>query len=54
MIDSASEEFAVGDRVSHPKFGEGEVVECGKGTIRVKFADDIKKLALGFAPIKRI
>ena len=54
MIDSASEEFAVGDRVSHPKFGEGEVVECGKGTIRVKFADDIKKLALGFAPIKKI
>ncbi|MBQ6496802.1 MAG: UvrD-helicase domain-containing protein [Firmicutes bacterium] len=54
MIDAANEEFAVGDRISHPKFGEGEVLECGKGTIRVRFADDTKKLALGYAAIKKI
>ena len=54
MLDSANEDFAVGDRVSHPKFGEGEVLEVGKGIIRVKFADDTKKLALGYAAIKKI
>jgi len=54
MINSANEDFEVGDRVEHPKFGEGEVLEVGKGVIRVKFADDIKKLALGYAAIKKI
>ena len=54
LKDSASEQYNVGDRILHPKFGEGEVLECGKGTIRVQFADDVKKLALGFAAIKKL
>ena len=54
MKGAAGEEFRAGDRISHPKFGEGEVIECGEGTIRVQFADDIKKLALGFAAIKKL
>ncbi|MGI6767083.1 MAG: ATP-dependent helicase [Lentihominibacter sp.] len=55
MERAAEAEFVPGDRVSHPKFGEGEVLECDSKTIRVKFGDDdIKKLALGFAPIEKI
>lgn len=54
MKESGSLEFSGGDRVSHPKFGEGTVVSCGAKTIEVKFADGIKKLALGIAPIKKI
>ncbi|MDO4518500.1 MAG: 3'-5' exonuclease, partial [Bacillota bacterium] len=54
MGDTANLSFACGDRVSHPKFGEGTVVEFGGGTIRVEFEKGVKKLALGFAPIKKI
>ena len=54
MKEAADEKYNVGDRILHPKFGEGEVLECGKGIIRVQFADDIKKLALGFAAIKKL
>lgn len=54
MKKAESESFQVGDRVSHPKFGEGTVLETGSKTIRVEFADDTRKLALGFAPIKKI
>lgn len=55
MERAAEAEFVPGDRVSHPKFGEGEVLECDSKTIRVKFGDDdVKKLALGFAPIEKI
>ena len=54
MLNSAAEDFEVGDRVEHPKFGEGEVLEVGKGIIRVDFDGDIKKLALGYAAIKKL
>ncbi|MDO4869528.1 MAG: 3'-5' exonuclease [Bacillota bacterium] len=54
MMKSSQEDFNLGDRIMHPKFGEGEVIELGKGTIRVRFADDTKKLALGYAAIKKI
>lgn len=46
--------FQTGDKVNHPKFGDGKVLEVTEKTITVKFADDTKKLALGFAPIKKI
>lgn len=54
MNSSASQSFNAGDKVSHPKFGAGTVLECNKGIIRIEFKDDIKKLALGFAPIKKV
>ncbi len=53
MAEAAGENFAAGDRVKHPKFGEGEVISCEGKIIRVRFADGEKKLALGLAPISR-
>lgn len=50
----ASGDFAAGDTVSHPKFGEGKVLSCDGKIIAVEFADGTKKLALGFAPLKRL
>ena len=49
-----SDGFAEGDRVSHPKFGEGIVEKCDGKTVSVSFEDGVKKLAVGFAPIKKI
>ena len=46
--------FLPGDRVSHPKFGEGTVQAADARTVTVAFADGTKKLAIGFAPIKKI
>ncbi|MCQ2545041.1 MAG: UvrD-helicase domain-containing protein [Clostridia bacterium] len=54
MEKAKSESFKVGDIVRHPKFGEGKVVECTDKTIRVEFADEARKLALGFAPIEKV
>lgn len=53
-VQAASEDFAEGDTVSHPKFGEGRVLSCDGRIIAVEFGDGVKKLALGFAPIKKI
>ena len=47
--------FAPGDRVKHPKFGEGMVIEEAGNIVTVAFDDaGIKKLAKGIAPIKKI
>ncbi|MDO4177019.1 MAG: 3'-5' exonuclease, partial [Bacillota bacterium] len=54
MEKAAQEEYRKGDRVFHEKFGEGTVLEADSKTIRVEFADDTKKLALGFANIKKL
>lgn len=48
------ESFVAGDRISHPKFGEGNVVSCDGKIIEAQFEAGIKKLALGFAPIKKV
>ncbi len=49
-----SASFDAGDRISHPKFGEGDVISCDGKIVEVKFADGIKKMALGFAPLKKL
>lgn len=54
---ATSKNFAIGDRVSHPQFGEGTVRELNKGTDSVminfdKFGNKI--LSIKFAPIKKI
>mgnify|MGYP004448416117 CR=1 FL=1 len=54
MAKAADADFAVGDRVKHAKFGEGTVLEVTGKTVRIEFADETKKLALGFAPIEKI
>ena len=54
MQKSSGETYAPGDRVSHKKFGEGQVLECTDKIVRVRFADGEKKLAIGFAPLKKL
>ena len=41
---SMQERFAVGDRVEHPKFGLGVVVDVRSGKIDVKFGREVKTL----------
>ncbi|MCI0337263.1 MAG: hypothetical protein L0226_06785 [Acidobacteria bacterium] len=41
---SMQERFAVGDRLEHPKFGLGVVVEVRAGKIDVKFGREVKTL----------
>ena len=53
-VEALSGSFRPGDRVSHPKFGEGTVQAADARTVTVAFADGTKKLAIGFAPIKKI
>lgn len=44
-----------GDRVSHPKFGEGLIISIKNGAVTVAFDSvGMKKLALDFAPLKKI
>lgn len=54
MEQAAGESFQRGDRVVHEKFGEGIVQEVEGKVIRVEFADGTKKLALGFANIRKL
>lgn len=54
MQKAAGESFSPGERVSHPKFGQGTVIETDGRTIRIEFADETRKLALGFAKIDKI
>ena len=53
-VEELSGSFQPGDRVAHPKFGEGEVKAADARTVTVAFADGTKKLAIGFAPIKKL
>ncbi|MDO4545247.1 MAG: UvrD-helicase domain-containing protein [Bacillota bacterium] len=53
-VAQMSDAFVVGDAVSHPKFGEGRVSACDGKTVTVEFAEGSKKLALGYAPIKKV
>lgn len=48
------EEINKGDRVSHPLFGEGVVLEIYEGKARIKFSNGIKTLVLEYAPLKKI
>ena len=48
-------DFAAGDKVKHPKFGEGMVIEATASVVTVAFDDaGIKKLAKGIAPLKKL
>lgn len=51
----SGDDFAIGDKISHPKFGEGVVVDASVSAVTVEFGNgEVKKLAKGFAPIKKI
>jgi hypothetical protein len=41
---SMQERFAIGDRVDHPKFGLGVVIDVRSGKIDVKFGREVKTL----------
>ncbi len=49
--------FVAGDHVRHAAFGEGKVLEVeGEGAravVTVRFAQGVKRLALGYAPLER-
>lgn len=52
--DMMNQDISKGNRVSHPKFGEGIVLESDGKIASVEFDSGIKKLAIGFAPLKKI
>ena len=53
--NQAETDFYVGDRLSHPKFGEGTVIGTSESTVTVDFdSEGIKKMAKGIAPLKKI
>ena len=54
MAKAAGQDFAPGDRVAHAKFGEGTVLEVSGQVIRIEFADQVRKLALGIAPLEKL
>lgn len=48
-------DFYVGDRLTHPKFGEGTVIGTSESTVTVDFdSEGTKKMAKGIAPLKKI
>ena len=47
-------QFNPGDMVEHKKFGVGKVLACDGKIIQVEFPEGTKKLALGFAPLKKV
>jgi DNA helicase-2/ATP-dependent DNA helicase PcrA len=56
-VEKPLQEFADGDKVFHPNFGEGMVVSMKGGVITVAFKDPkfgIKKLAVSIAPLEKI
>ena len=54
MAKAAGQSFQVGDRVAHAKFGEGKVLEVNGQVIRIEFEDQVRKLALGIAPLEKL
>ncbi|MBE6029704.1 MAG: ATP-binding protein [Clostridiales bacterium] len=54
MAKAAGQSFAAGDKVSHAKFGEGTVLEVSGQVIRIEFKDQVRKLALGIAPLEKL
>jgi len=41
---SPQESYATGDHITHPKFGEGSVVEARRGKIDVRFGREMRTL----------
>lgn len=50
--------FAAGQRVRHPSFGDGEVINYdrhgGDAQVRVRFPDEVRWLAVGYAKLQAI
>ena len=50
----AGESYRSGEKVRHPKFGEGEVVEATETRLVVKFGREEKILVPGLAPLSKV
>lgn len=50
----ADSDFSEGDTVAHAKFGQGIVISCDGKVVEVNFNGEIKKMAVGFAPLKKL
>ncbi|MFA4930374.1 MAG: UvrD-helicase domain-containing protein [Patescibacteria group bacterium] len=55
VLDEDNGEYCSGDKVVHPKFGEGRVVQVQGGIIKVAFiGGGVKSLAAAIAPLRKI
>lgn len=55
LLDENNGEYTSGDKVVHPKFGEGRVVQVQGGILKVAFAGQgVKSLAAAIAPLRKI
>jgi DNA helicase-2/ATP-dependent DNA helicase PcrA len=50
---AVSNSFSAGEKVRHPKFGVGEVVEAGDGKIVVRFGAEERTLVPEIAPLSK-
>ncbi|MFV0408797.1 MAG: ATP-dependent helicase [Paracoccus sp. (in: a-proteobacteria)] len=48
IIDAEAVGFSVGDRVTHPKFGDGTVMGIAEGTLTIQFAAGFKNVKAGY------
>lgn len=51
---TAAVSYRVGDEVRHAKFGIGEVVAVGDGTVVARFKDGEKTLVAAVAPLNKV
>lgn len=55
MNQDASGELAAGDRVAHPSFGEGQILDRRGDVVKIQFdAGQTKTFALSIAPLKKL
>lgn len=55
VLDEACGEYRSGDKVSHPKFGEGRIVQVQGGILKIAFINQgIKSLAAAIAPLQKM
>lgn len=54
-IENPSSPFKDGERVSHPAFGRGKIVNCSPDKATIKFdTGEIKKFVLAYTPLEKI
>ena len=54
-IENPSSPFKNGERVSHPAFGKGKIVNCSEDKATIKFdTGQIKKFVLAYTPLEKI
>ena len=54
-IENPSSPFKNGERVSHPAFGRGKIVNCSTDKATIKFdTGEIKKFVLAYTPLEKL